>query len=77
MSHRTNRIPASEVKVGDVIVFSTGSSLTVDSITREDRDDRVIFSGTITTYSFDGNSTRAGWCEEFWDDQVTVVGDKY
>lgn len=75
MSHRTNRIPASEVKIGDVILFSTGKSLTVATITRED--DRVIFAGTMTSYSFDGNTTSDGWCEEFWDDHVTVVGGKY
>lgn len=77
MSHRTNRIFASEVKIGDVIVFSTGNSLTVATITREDNDDRIIFAGTMTSYSFNGNTTSEGWCEEFWDDYVTVVGDKW
>jgi hypothetical protein len=75
MSHRTNRIPASEVKVGDVIVFSTGSSLTVATITRED--DRIIFAGSMTSYGFDGNTVSEGWCEAFWDDDVSVVGAKY
>jgi hypothetical protein len=77
MGHRTNRIPASEVKVGDVIVFSTGSSLTVATITREDGDDLIVFAGTMTTYAFDGNTTAEGWCEEFWDGLVTVIGDKW
>lgn len=75
MSSRTNRIPASEVTIGDVIVFSTGKSLTVATITREN--DRIIFVGSMTSYSFDGNTVSEGCCEEFWDDQVTVVGDKW
>jgi hypothetical protein len=77
MSRRTNRIPANEVKVGDVIVFSTGSSLTVTAITREHNNDLITFAGSMTSYSFDGNTTSEGWCEEFWDDDVSVVGDKY
>ena len=77
MSHRTNRIYASEVKIGDVIVFSTGSSLTVATITRENGDDRIVFAGTMASHGFDRNSTSEGWCEEFWDEQVTVMGDKY
>jgi hypothetical protein len=83
VSRRTNRIPASEVKVGDVIVFSNGNSLTVATITwQKDAafdllDARIIFAGTMTSYSFNGNTVSDGWCEEFWDDYVTVVGDKY
>jgi predicted nucleotidyltransferase len=77
MGHRTKRINAIDVKIGDVIAFSNGNSLTVAAITREDGDDLITFAGTMTSYSFNGNTVREGWCEEFWDDQVTVIGDKW
>ena len=56
---RTERIPATEVAAGDVIVCPNGNSVTVEKITRDGR-----FS------DFAGEQTAYG---AFADDQVTIL----
>lgn len=74
---RTERIPAIDIVIGDVIVCPNGTSITVENIeriTREGGDDLIDFAGTQTFYSFDGNEQQPnGLYGAFWDDLVTVL----
>lgn len=68
---RTERIPATEVAAGDVIVCPNGNSVTVETITRDGR--FIDFAGEQTAYSVFGNESSRGVYGAFADDQVTIL----
>ena len=70
MTGRTARIAATDVTVGDTIMWPNGSSLTVETITRDG--DFIDWAGKHTDYSSLGNEARPGVGSALAGDEVTV-----
>lgn len=69
---RTARIPATSVTVGDQIMWPDGSSLTVETITRDGN--FIDWTGTRTYYTSLGSDVHPGGIgSALFDDLVTVV----